>query len=385
MWTQQNTLALLLTLGLHTLLVWLLTIPLRRMPADAHWTERARRYWPVRKALGGMLMMAMIFGIFFSKSEKDHDGGASGRFLAMFFATWATGIFATFLATRRLTVPSNSVRHWVSQILLQFNPLLSLAPFLFIGVGLTCARRLDGGTWAIFGGVIAWLLFLNFGGLLLLWRWLGQSEPAAPDLAQRLQALAPEAPPRVVIWKSEMGQALAFFWSNTIAFSQGSLAALDPAQIEAIARHELAHLREPVLVRALRLINLVSAGSAVLIFPITKSYDMTGLLIFLGIFVGLNKLLVRLARKMEVQADDAAAQSDPAVYAGALEQLYRINLMPGVVSRKANQIHPNLYDRMVSAGVTPDWVRPQPPSKWYKLVIIIELAIAIALSMWLPL
>ena len=107
MWTQQNNLALLLTLGLHTLIVWLLTIPLRRMPADAHWTERARHYWPVRKALGGMLMMAMGFGMYFSKSDKNLDG-ASERFLAMFFATWATGIFATFLATRRLNVPSNT-------------------------------------------------------------------------------------------------------------------------------------------------------------------------------------------------------------------------------------------------------------------------------------
>jgi hypothetical protein len=54
-------------------------------------------------------------------------------------------------------------------------------------------------------------------------------------------------------------------------------------------------------------------------------------------------------------------EGDPGCYAKALERIYKENLMPAAVAQRTT--HPNLYDRMVQAGVTPDFPRPLPASK----------------------
>lgn len=69
---------------------------------------------------------------------------------------------------------------------------------------------------------------------------------------------------------------------------------------------------------------------------------------------------------MEKRADQFAIESEfinPEVYARALERLYQTNQMPAVMPRRSNKIHPDLYDRMLAAGVTPDFPKPQPPSR----------------------
>ena len=70
---------------------------------------------------------------------------------------------------------------------------------------------------------------------------------------------------------------------------------------------------------------------------------------------------IRVARRMETRADKIAAENvaDPAVYARALERLYQTNQMPAVMPKRSAKIHPDLYDRMVAAGVTPDYPRPK--------------------------
>jgi hypothetical protein len=78
----------------------------------------------------------------------------------------------------------------------------------------------------------------------------------------------------------------------------------------------------------------------------------------------LLKLAKRIARRMERHADDAAIQgtADAAIYARALEKIYQANQLPAVM-RSNNMVHPHLYDRMLAAGVTPDYPRPQPPGR----------------------
>lgn len=81
------------------------------------------------------------------------------------------------------------------------------------------------------------------------------------------------------------------------------------------------------------------------------------------------KLSNRLSLKMEHRADAQAteSQSSPGVYARALEKLYQTNLVPAVL-RSKQLSHPDLYDRMVQAGVTPDYARPAPPPRWASLL-----------------
>jgi len=55
-------------------------------------------------------------------------------------------------------------------------------------------------------------------------------------------------------------------------------------------------------------------------------------------------------------------ESDESVYAPALEKLYRENQLPAV-NINDRQTHPHLYDRMLAAGITPNYPRPGRPKK----------------------
>ena len=48
------------------------------------------------------------------------------------------------------------------------------------------------------------------------------------------------------------------------------------------------------------------------------------------------------------------------MYARALARIYEDSLLPAVNSRKVES-HPDLYDRMEAAGITPDFLRPARP------------------------
>lgn len=42
----------------------------------------------------------------------------------------------------------------------------------------------------------------------------------------------------------------------------------------------------------------------------------------------------------------------------ALTRLYQDNLVPAIIAKK--HTHPDLYDRLLAAGVTPDFPKPAP-------------------------
>ena len=74
----------------------------------------------------------------------------------------------------------------------------------------------------------------------------------------------------------------------------------------------------------------------------------------------------RLARTLESRADAHARADDPALFACALEALYRVNLIPLVTGGRGT--HPDLYDRLLAAGIEPGVRRPAPPSRLRKLL-----------------
>jgi len=54
-------------------------------------------------------------------------------------------------------------------------------------------------------------------------------------------------------------------------------------------------------------------------------------------------------------------QLEPGVYARALEKIYQDNLVSAVATSNS-QAHPHLYDRMLAAGIQPEYPRPTKPS-----------------------
>lgn len=70
-----------------------------------------------------------------------------------------------------------------------------------------------------------------------------------------------------------------------------------------------------------------------------------------------------LSRHFETRADKVATQNEvhPGVFARALAKRYEQNLFPAALPKKRST-HPDLYDRLVAAGVQPDYPTPKPPS-----------------------
>ena len=62
---------------------------------------------------------------------------------------------------------------------------------------------------------------------------------------------------------------------------------------------------------------------------------------------------------MELRADTMALELEkpPGTYARVLEKLHETNRFP-VVLRSSRGSYPELYDRMMSAGVSPNYPRP---------------------------
>ena len=93
----------------------------------------------------------------------------------------------------------------------------------------------------------------------------------------------------------------------------------------------------------------------------------------------------QLSQRMEKRADALARQEQTGdgIYARTLEKLYQANQMPAVMPR-GRRTHPHLYDRMLAAGLTPDYPRPAPPGRitlpgWVIIAGIVVMALALAL------
>ena len=77
------------------------------------------------------------------------------------------------------------------------------------------------------------------------------------------------------------------------------------------------------------------------------------------------RFLGRRRRRMEVRADVFGSwlHEEKGIYARALAKLCEANEMPAVMHHKRLP-HPHLYDRMLVAGITPDFPRPNRPARW---------------------
>jgi hypothetical protein len=67
---------------------------------------------------------------------------------------------------------------------------------------------------------------------------------------------------------------------------------------------------------------------------------------------------------VEVRADALARSNEvqDGVFARALVRLSELNLSPAVLPKRL-WTHPQVYDRLVAAGITPDFPPPAPPDE----------------------
>jgi Zn-dependent protease with chaperone function len=245
---------------------------------------------------------------------------------------------------------------------------------VFVLIGLVPGR----GGWAAWAILAAGALSI---GVYLNWVWMhlmraaGLVRPAGDRFVAIVSMIGDQMkvrPNSVVQMRLPMANAFAVFGHKSLGITDAALAVLSDQEIAAVCAHELGHLSEPRWAYAMRLINGFIVG-ALLAMPAalgvagesTSPSPFFAVLVCVAICVAWLVCYSRLYRRMEVRADGLAKQFEPApgVYAKALEKLYATNMAP-VVAQERKHRYPELYDRMIDAGVAPEYPRPSPPGVW---------------------
>ncbi len=345
---------------------------------DAHWTERARKLYPIRRSASLNIWLLYWLG-FAAACVFFPDDSSQWVFYLVMAAMWVGAFLATYPITRAV-FPQFSffswLRHSVSWGILKFG---TIGLVIFAGVLMPSEFG-----WQMVVLACA-VLGIQLGLLYGLWLWIGSKLglfKRAQD-SERVAEIARQTSERMhvpyrSIWKmrSPMGYAAAMPWTRDLIFSEGLLTAHPDEEVAAICAHELAHLTETR--GTLRARGFVSLSLFPLIFlrPVVNLFGpLSAVLLWLPIPLAAI-FIRRLGRKMEVRADSVASenQETEGVYARALERLYRNNQMPAVMPGK-RQLHPHLYDRLLAAGVLPDYPRPKAPSlfSWTSVLLVLVL------------
>jgi Zn-dependent protease with chaperone function len=205
----------------------------------------------------------------------------------------------------------------------------------------------------------------GLGGGLWLAARLGVARPAG----ERLQGIVTRTGERMGFqprsaWELAWGRPNAFAITSiqAVGFTDGALEALDDAQLEAICAHELGHLAESRGTRIVRVLALYAFYPVAALKPLVAVWGPAAGLVALALPFVLMLGLGRWSRRLERDADHAAQEheAEAGTYAQALERIHAAALIPAVLGGKG-QSHPELYDRLVAAGVTPAYPRPNRP------------------------
>lgn len=235
--------------------------------------------------------------------------------------------------------------------------------------------------WGVFLGAIvlmppqfnltALIITLTVIGLLLWWSqdgwiYVGRKLHLFVLAPERLHHIVAETAAKMNIpyrnvWlmRTHLAMAYALPTSRQLVISSRILEILDDTEISTVCAHELGHLSETKGDYLPRYLTWLMFLPWIYLTPALQHLGMAGffLLLFITLFVPF--LVKRISHRLEVRADAIAYanEANPGDYARALTRLYEDNLLPAENSLKQNT-HPSLYDRLIAAGVTPDFPRP---------------------------
>lgn len=340
--------------------------------AGLHWSERARRLYPIQvSAVLGLFATAACAG---NMARWIWDGSWNTTLL-FGVAGFVGGLAGNYLPSRRCH-PGLTLRDYVGGCLKAWTfpvGLVASAPLLSWGMG---------PGWSLQSGVVAGLYlgaYLGFVtvGWIELMRRCGAftAVPPAIEALVREQASARKIAVNEVLFLRDF-RALAFALpiQRMVVLTPRLVDLLTPEELRALVDHELAHLGESRAVLIGRVLGAMAFAPVAFLGVATTWYGIAGLAGCYGIWIILSFGARRLARAMEVRADRFAAEPPEAgaIYARALEKVYAENLIPASGIARG-QAHPDLYDRMLAAGIQPDFDRPAKPhaANWTFLVWIV--------------
>ena len=337
---------------------------------EVHWSERARRAWAAQITLAlSAYLLILLWGVF---SGTLLHGQLSG------LGRGAQGLLVGMAALLGVTLAGRSGRSaWERHAGLVRDPggtwtwvLISRGHLLlFLLIASLAPSRLGLPLLALAVLVASLSLLWHRGFGLRLAGLLGRLEEPSPELTALVARCAAEvgvAPRRLVVLRWARANAFVFPSSGALCFTTGALAVLDDREQYAVCAHELGHLAEGPRVQRLRQAQSLALVPLVAAKAVSATWGMGAGFALGAVVVVLLVPGQRWRRRLESQADAVAhrhaGEADEAVYARALERLYAYNLAPAVMG--GGRTHPDLYDRMIAAGTTPDFPRPKPPNRW---------------------
>lgn len=355
----------------------------RSTPGD-FWVERARRTYPARMVAGSAAIYFLIITLMFG-GVADHTWRGSLLTIACAIASYAGSNLNLYYIQRWMRIP---FRDWRTEVLSRLvYCIYFIATFLLITWTIGWSSTFLGSTlWGTITGFFVVVVIIRTPAYLLLLRMFGLLGQPSEKLRNTAHEAAREMnltfQPRVYEMRSPIANAFAFHRGNSIVVTDTALGLMNEQELKSICHHEFAHLTESRNQRALRLLPLfgyfVFLGSWPILFPSAQ-----GTLWFIPALAAAILVMrffsSKISRRLEERADSAAAaafKSDDPTYAIALEKLYQKNLAPVVIGRGFLS-HPDLYDRMQKASVTPAYPRPAPPPR---LGSSIALAIVVVLG-----
>jgi Zn-dependent protease with chaperone function len=372
--------AFLFTCGLN----WLALIPWRRS-AGKHWTERARLLWPACKSARFNLWFFTVISILVILILAPE--------VNLFFAAVPAllGALLGGYPLSREIHPEILFKSWLHLIASLLLLLFGSWVVLFLGV-VAMPENFGPRTWASAGVVLLVLVAFLFGLGVRVMRWSRLLKPAPEHLNALVREMSQKmgVPVRSTwVLSAHLSNAVALPLTRQLIFTDKLLSTHPDDEIKAICAHELGHLNEP------RKVVFVRALVALALFPLVFINPMNsltrvdnGFLLILIPVLFLFLVGMRVSRRMEKHADKFAIESEhinPEVYARALERIYQTNQTPAVMPRRSNKIHPDLYDRMLAAGVTPDFPKPAPAKglSWISYLVLAGLFVLPALAVFI--
>jgi Zn-dependent protease with chaperone function len=356
-----------LALGTLVPLTWLLEAwllrPLRRLPEGAHWSERARQGFPARTrlmswALTSTLLVGMAWILWLGRLTPIDVAVAPA------VATFVASIIGV-AHVARLAAPDRprlTLRGLAGLLALSWGQMGML-----LVLAVVARDEL---------GPMTWLALVIGLGLSLVWAFglpaaaaaaIGLFEAPSPEVAALVEASAARLgvpPPRVSVADLPMANAFALVPGARLVLTRAVLEGLAPAALETVVAHELEHFREAASARALRVVSALAVVPVVLVRPVFGVWGASGVVVLALSTVSIVSVLAIVRQQLEhaALAQIGGGPSRAADYARVLERIYEINGIPavmrGLLARRSS-----LYDRMLAAGATPSFARPEPPPR----------------------
>jgi Zn-dependent protease with chaperone function len=365
-------LAIAIGCGIFTCLAMHLNLVAWRKRASEHWTLRARILWTARTGRTWIVICALLLGVALAFRFQ-----AIQSIYLTFFCLIAGVALGLYPSTREIEPRftfSVWLRHALWVLLFQFG-LIAIGLWLAI----TMPDEMDQSAWlrtalGLLGAIflISGIYFPAIARLTPRNANLGPMHERLHKIADRASQQSGVTPRHMWLADSPIANAVAYPIINAVTFTSRTMELLDDEECLAVMYHEYGHLREPWSVRLVRMLPTLAFFGFVFVRPMTHAFGSKGILLLCIALILIQHITSQIMRRMEHHADDLANQlaPDPTVYARALEKLHEASQIPAVMAGN-KMIHPNLYDRMTQAGLTPSYDPPSPPKRMSVVTVLV--------------